>query len=461
MSTLEERLREEMARSVAAVRPAPDPYGRLLRRRRRRGWRWGGLGLGAALVAAILGAQGLVAPGGPRPAPERTGSTQQQFDEPLNEWTRSLLTAPTRGDMVAAEAIREALDKDRTRRNVKPELDQIKVLYVVEAGGDEVFEAAYYGGGRGQFVSASAPKGTSVADLVNPSASLNGTTGSGAPRAFSISGRMDRYTVALAPPGCLAQGSVASKVGPDSALQITWGAAAEFIVDPAPAWARWWRVTCDGRVRQLGYEGTLDGPRQETSGPPPAERGTADPDIVKELLWSWPTIGGLDVVRKRVLWGGTPPGETRPTVVGLGELADGSVYVCEVTGKGDAQFVNSLPPPQATTLPKDFPPARMTVAVAPSAGLVAVRLPDETRVGFSDRLLVIGPPEAVQLRVSGKETETVALTGGVGVIVAPVPARVALSAVDGLGRDLARLTVVEPGASSSFLLGLGWLYDWS
>lgn len=72
-----------------------------------------------------------------------------------------------------------------------------------------------------------------------------------------------------------------------------------------------------------------------------------------------------------------------------------------------------------------------TTAVAPSDRLVAVRLPSATGFALSDRLLVVAPPGATSLMAG--DGRRAPLTGGAGVLTAPVPAALDLTAVDAAG----------------------------
>src|SRR5262249_27997120 len=162
---------------------------------------------------------------------------------------------------------------------------------------------------------------------------------------------------------------------------------------------RWWRVTCDGVVRELTYR-TAFKSKTRAADSPVTERGQADEGMVREALMFWPEAPGLDVHSRRILWGGTPPGEPRPVGVALAEVTGGGVQVCAVTGPGDALQaidVHGQDPPRDVALP----PARLTTAVAPSDAIVAVRLPADPQIGLSDRLLVIAPLGATELRVTG------------------------------------------------------------
>nr|BFE55689.1 hypothetical protein GCM10020063_002150 [Dactylosporangium thailandense] len=460
MSTLEERLREEMARSVAGVRPAPDPFGRLLRRRRRGHWRWGGAGIGAVVVAALLGTQALTA-SSPNPAPSPTPThTTSGFrpTRPLSVWTRQMIAAPTRGDLAGDTALVEqlttALDGARTQLRIRAEFDRVKVLYLARFGGDWVYGAAFYNTEEAVFSGASGPAGSSVGDLVTNRRVISG----GDLSEFMAIGLPDGYSVAFAPPGCGLEAAESSTVRPDGTVEHTWASHGDFTVLPTSD--HLWRVTCAGTVREFAYRSFAD-PRH-TVAPPPVERGTADAQTAAAALSYCPRVPGLEVRSWRVLWGGTPPGERRPSVVMLGMLDGGlnggAAEVCALTGTGDpilVSYVHGEPPPAKI---KDFPTARLTTALAASDALVVVRLPHDEDVALSDRLLVVAPPGANRLEVSGHGRLT--LTDGVGVVEAPVPASLSIEALDASGAVVARTTVAEPTGADRFTVGEPSLHDW-
>ncbi|WP_432991065.1 hypothetical protein [Dactylosporangium sp. CA-233914] len=438
MSTLEERLREEMGRSVAAVRPAPDPYARLLRRRRRRGWRWGGAGVVAAVVAGLLGAQTLALTNGPSPAPNPQPTLTGQR-APLNQWTRKILAGPVRGEAAAdpatLKALESALEQGRGFWQIGPELDRAKVLFIADIDGERNFGAAYYNDTELVYLYSAAPLGTSATDLVE--ARYGGQTGGLDP--FTVFGKMGRYSISLAPPGCTVESAATSTVRGDGVLEHTWTGVGDFAVLPAAV--RLWRVTCDGIVRHVELTDMVGGGRQ--ADVPAAERGSADPASAREAVASCPTLPGLDVRSWRVLWGGTPPGDDRPVVVALGMLDGGAAQVCAVTGTGQSMLVDTAHGVETPANSPQSPPARMTTAAAPSDALVTVRLPARDRVELSDRMLVIAPPGATELRVTGGRATRVPLTGGVGVIEAPVPAVLSIQAVDAGGKTLATAQPAE------------------
>jgi hypothetical protein len=91
---------------------------------------------------------------------------------------------------------------------------------------------------------------------------------------------------------------------------------------------------------------------------------------------------------------------------------------------------------------------------------VTVRLPDPANTGvLSDRLLVVAPVGATELRVSGGAPQTVPLVDGVGVITAKAPAGVTVRAVDAHGTVLAQQTLAEPDADG-LMFGQALLRRW-
>jgi hypothetical protein len=62
--------------------------------------------------------------------------------------------------------------------------------------------------------------------------------------------------------------------------------------------------------------------------------------------------------------------------------------------------------------------------------------------------------------VTGAPDPRVTLTGGVGVIVAPVPATLNITAVDASGRPLTTTQVAEPRDADQFIAGQPLLRNW-
>ena len=477
MIELEERLRAELARSAGAARPAPDPMGRLLARRRRQRLRTGGV---VAVVVLALTAGLVTAAGAPVPELRPTNPTPDLSQVMINEeitsqWTRRLLAAPTRGNLAGDTALVADLTRQLTGKQAKwevdPSLDRVKVLLLDDVSGARMYWVAYYNDTRAVYVSSAGPAGTSVAQLAD------GVFGGGAgglapftvePAGADPTGRPSyRYVAALAPPGCVIATSQQAQFGPGGTVTRTWVDQGDYVVRPGADMDMWWRFTCGGVVRDVDKGWSDAATHAAFAGPPVTERGAADPALVTRALAQWRSLPGLSVSRYRVLWGGTPPGATAPTVVVVGESPGGGVQVCALTGTDThivlTAVVAGSPLDDSGARPPAAGPApfsAVTTAVAASADLVAVRLPDPANPDvLSDRLLVIAPAGATALHVSGGSTQTVPLTGGVGVLTAKVPAALTVRATDGAGTTLAQLTVAEPDADG-LLFGQALLRRW-
>ena len=490
MIELEERLRIELARSVGALRPAPDPMGRLLaRRRRRRHRRTGAL---VAVVALVLAGGAVTTAGAPTrtpdalptpdafPTPDASATAPDPFSVITSEWTRQLLTAPTRGNLAAdtdlvAELTRQLAGK-QLRWKVDPALDRVKVLLVADVPGARVLGASYYNDTHAVHLHSAGPPGTSAAQLAN------GEFGGGVEglKPFSVdssaagltaepaSGESAYYVAALAPPGCQIATSRDARIEAGGTVSRTWVDQGDYVVRPGQDFNTWWRFICAGVVHDVRLGPLMLDTPAMLAGPPVTERGYAEPVLVTRAMAAWRSMPGLSVSRYRAVWGGTPSGVTAPVVVVVGEVPGGGVQVCALTGTGEFPMLTSavaagpldVEGPSFAPSPGIDAGAAVTTAVAESADLVAVRLPDAANAYvLSDRLLVIAPAAATELRVTGTSPQTVPLIDGVGVITAKVPAGLIVRAVDNGGRTLAQLKIAEPDADG-LVFGQALLQRW-
>jgi hypothetical protein len=180
-----------------------------------------------------------------------------------------------------------------------------------------------------------------------------------------------------------------------------------------------------------------------------------------------------------VLWAG-PSGEGRSTVVVAGPGRDGRTLVTALTGPppdfagpGLDQDVRPVWPVAGMYYAGREPytgeptgdsgstlviPATFGTATAASADLVAVRLPANRELPtLGDRILVVAPPAATELRYGGR---TVRLTDGVGVLTLPVPSGdVTFTAVDATGAVLATTRYREPDTNGQ-IFGERVIDDW-
>jgi hypothetical protein len=264
----------------------------------------------------------------------------------------------------------------------------------------------------------------------------------------------------MAPPGCRIATSREARIGPDGRITRVWVEEGDYIVREAQSSSLWWRFTCDGVVRHtmpdiVGTPVTLAGTPPPTPGTEPA------PEALAASAWRDPI--GLTTTGHRVLWSGTAPGSTEPVVVIAGDTP-GGVVINAVTRPdelaGPAAAVPGGPIERSgewMTMPGQAP---VTTAVAASDKLVAVRLPTaEPTVVLSNRILVIAPRAAVELRVTGAAPQTVRLVDGVGVVSRPAPADLTIRAVDSGGRTVAELRFTEPDADG-LLFGEPLLQRW-
>jgi hypothetical protein len=478
VTEVEDRLRAELIRSAEVMRPAQDPMRRLLVRRRRRvQWRWTGA-LATAVVLALTGGA-LATTGEPTPNPQPTAPpvdpAKDVFSAPItSQWARELLAAPTRGNLAGDTALVDELTRQLTGKqrfwSVDPALDQVKVLLLADVAGARMYVMAYYNDTHAASVSSGGPAGSSTASLAG--GEFGGGVGDLRPFSASTGGAQltgkpaYSYVWALAPPGCEIATSSQARFEAGGTVARTWVDQGDHLVRPGSDLTMWWRFTCGGVVRDVEQGSSDLATPAAFTGPAVTERGHADPALVTQALAEWRSLPGLPVSRHRVLWGGTPPGTTEPTVVVVGSSpGDGGVQVCALTGTDEHPVFASV----VANGPLDYsgggalsggPRAGVTTAVAASSDLVVVRLPDPANpFVLSDRLLVIAPPGATKLHLTGSGTPTVPLVDGVAVITAKVPAVLTVRATDAAGATLAQLKVAEPDADG-LIFGQPLLRRW-
>ncbi len=475
MTDVEARLRAELIRSADIMRPAQDPMRSLLARRRRRlRWRWSGLL--AAVVALALTGGTLATTGGPAPDVHPTAPPvdprKEMFSVPItSQYTRDLLAAPTRGNLATDTALVADLTRQLTGKqrhwSVDPALDRVKVLLLADVAGARMYVMSYYNDTHAMYVSSGGPPGSSPTDLAGGefggqveglrpfSVASGGAQLTGKP-AYS-------YVMALAPPGCQIATSREARFEPGGAVARTWVDQGDHVVRTGSDLNMWWRFTCGGVVRAVELGSSASATPATVAGPAVTERGQADPALVTRALSEWRSLPGLPVTRHRALWGGTPPGATNPTVVIVGESPGGGVQICALTGTTEHPALTSAiaqGPLDAGGPPVTEAVAAVTTGVSASADLVVVRLPDAANpYVLSDRLLVIAPPGATRLQLTGSTTPAVPLVDGVAVVTAKAPAVLTVRATDAGGTTLAQLRLSEPDADG-LMFGQALLQRW-
>jgi hypothetical protein len=466
MNGLEERLRSELARSTASVVPAPDPVDRLLRRRRRQ-QRWTRIGVAAAaaVALALAGGTAVTVAGSPEPSPGPVGPQYPTGPEHQPDFSgatitpqiRQLIDSPTRGNLAGDAALvaelTEQLRDARSQWLVPATLTQVKVLLLADVGIERVYSAAYYDDDRAVILDSSGYPDTSATDLAHgrygggispaiPFPVNNSTTEpTGEPR-YS-------YVTVLAPAGCTVAAADTFRLSAGQAVPVWTDPGSDYLVRDGDQSRSWWQITCGGVV-QSTHRGTLNDPPVGQT-PTVPERGHADPAAVRDAFQNWVDLPGPRITAYRALWAGTPPGGTHAVVVVAGQTSEG-VEVCAVTassGLGTAVSSTVAGGPLDDGQAATAGVGSVSTGVAEAADFVAVRLPDDDHPGLlSDRILVLAPPGAREVSVTGSVTATVPLTNGVGVLTAPAPATIELHA----GSATAR--VAEPAGAGALVFGV-------
>lgn len=459
-------LRSGFVRITAGVVPEESPYPKLMARaRRRRRGRIAGLGAAlAGLVAAALVAPSAIGVGGggldelPWQGPVGTGY-------PLTEWTRRLIESPTRGNLAANRALISELASgfDHRRLGMSRKLPQVKVLFAEDNGTARQVVVAYHNGTAAGLVVRTARSGATVQDLLG-----NGGLGNLRPEPFSVLevNRTDnsgsRPVIGLAPAGCRISVADTTSVTDDGQLRLTWTPVptSDYVVAPDSARLRgWWRVECDGTVRQQGPAGfgvreiSATGGKASTAGTRQVALGSYGL-LTSTIGLTTPASGNQ---QPKVLWSGKiPVGDGHnPEASLVGPANAAGPVVLQIGAYGDS-LVALASPDQATPDDEETMAASradwslVATASATSADLRVVRIPqrDGGHAVLSDWLLVLAPAGAATVRAvaaNGMPTPPAPVTDGVAVLRSiPVGAKVVLEAYGSGEKPLATAPLREP-----------------
>lgn len=401
------------------------------------------------------------------------------------------LEGPTRGNLAGDRAAVEEFTTAMAHEfdgAVDPAQDRTKLLVLADVAGARVAVAARYNDDYASILLSRTPLAPRRDGPDGPG-SLGGMAGGLTPF-FHYAGGVHQSqtvvdhvaTVVLAPAGCTVESSDQVTIADDGTAFRGWTLHGDHLIEEGERnRSTWWRVTCDGQVRYEGSPTLAWGPGKDTPDPVTPARGGAEPVLVGAALDEWRNstrhLGGT---APSVLWAG-PSGEGRSTVVVAGPGRDGRLLVTALTGPppdfagpgldkdvrpiwpvAGVYYAGHEPytgePPPDTTGSTMVIPATLGTATAASADLVAVRLPADQPVPvLGDRILVVAPPSATELRYDGK---TVRLTDGVGVLTLPAPVGdVTLTAVDATGAVVATARYGEPDADGQFF-GQRVIDDW-
>jgi hypothetical protein len=451
-----DEIRIGLAELQAPVVPAPDPYGRLLRRSRRsRRNRWAA-GLAALFTLLLAGtlSPGLVS-GTPAPDVTPTGQPDGLAGEDITAWLRQLLDSPPAGSLAGDRAFLETVTAGLhpTDFDFAPTLDHRSVLYAGDVGSYRAVLVTFSSETKVLEVWLVADAGLDADRFVREAARVNAVL-SATPSAqlpvrflpqeahpFSTTALADpdagRYlAVGMAPAGC----RIATK--PDG-LATQWSdAGGNTVALTGPeAPGAYARVTCGTVVRfagpliqssriELAPETVTD---SMVTGAMAGMRGTpVDAQRVKELIDKTDVEG----VRKdscRALFNGTVPGSrVAELVVACASPSGGMIYQIDVPGVGPVMGRSRV---------------RFTDPAVVLGFPVELTADGVGGPALDDRVLILAPAAATSLKVlrPGQAPQTVPLSAGVGSVLVPGKATAQVQALDAHG------AVIATGTASSVL----------
>lgn len=470
-----DELRSGLARLAGTVVPEGQPYGLLIRQaRRRRRARLAGLGTAAAaaLTVALVGPTAL-APGG------GSGPSASDGYPVTSEWAWRLLESPPRGNLAADPALLQeltrAFDEDREEVGISDALPKVRVLFVDESSGFRQVVVAYHSDTSASLVMLTGPRGASVRQLhwavgnlpVTPLSAL-GLINESSREAKTPEGAVP-WLLGLAPVGCEMSTTESASIATNGTIRRRWKPVStrDYVLKDQRTMRGWWRVECDGIVRQSGpigfgigeVTGVLPGkPVARPSGPTPGE---------SPAPWGAGSVAeaGLGVYQALLDRVGLPA-PSAPAVRWSGRLADGDdvVVVGPRTGVGPVVLHNgeniktmmalagaddAKPDDEPTMATSRADWSLTATAVAGSADLIAVRVPERAggHATIGDRLLVVPPPTAVRVVAVdkvGKTINSADVVAGAATLSLPVGQAATLRALDDRGEPLATATIDEP-----------------
>ncbi|MFI5484706.1 hypothetical protein ACIBXA_08810 [Micromonospora echinaurantiaca] len=474
-----DELRTGLARIAATVVPDEDAYGRLMRHaRRRRRRRLAGLwATAAAVLAAALAGPAAFSAAGLDGRPDDGSRVLPGF--PVDsEWTWRLINSPTRGSLAGDRAFLSELtrraDRDGDRLFMSAELSTVNVLWADDTAGFRTVVLAYHSDTHAALATLEAEVGASPRDLLRGNSRANLE-----PAAFTVLetsyGTEQNWLLGLAPSGCTVSHARSAQLW--SGVQRRWQTAPggdHLLVEPVLA-RGWWRVECDGQLRQAGpiaiQHGTVetrwagkDDPLDGRPNPSPtadwrAARG-AD-TAYRRLVDGSGLVGG--VIPPEVRWVGRldsrdavlvgPPGDG-PLVLQLGSGEHGRLALA---GPGETRPDD----PRIGGLDPDL--ALVATGTSVAYDLAAVRVPAlvDGHAALTDRLLVVPRPQAVRVEAvaDGQVRATAEVRAGAALLTLPLGAQVTLRAVDGDGKVVGSGTLREP-ANGERLFNESLVWNW-
>ncbi|MEH0937697.1 hypothetical protein [Micromonospora psammae] len=472
-----DELRAGLARIAATVVPDEDPYGRLVRharRRRRRRFAGFGAAVAALLAAALAGPAAFSAAGldGRRDDGRRDDVGHgHPVDSP---WSWRLINSPTRGSLAGDQAFLSELTGLARRENDRllmgAELSTVRVLWADDSAGFRQVVLAYHSDTSAALVSLQNRAGASPEDMLQGGATTNVR-----PDPFAVLdmsyGQSDdqrRWLLGLAPAGCAVSHARSGQLA--DRVHRRWEPAPggdHLLVKQSQA-RGWWRVECDGQLREAGPVGPglfVRETRWAGKDDPPDARPNPTPTA------DWRAARGADTAYRKLVDGSGLPNSAPPVLRWAGKVDDrdavlvgplgngplvlqvgsGEVGLLALAGPGGAR--PGTPTVEEFT-PEPFPllATGTTIELEILAGrthdLAAIRVPAlvDGHAALTDRLLVVPRPAAARVEAvaDGQVRATAVVRDGAALLTLPLGAEVTLRALDGDGKVMASGALREP-----------------
>lgn len=367
MSTdLEQALRDAFRDAAESVVPRPEPMRRLLRRRRRR---WAGVTSFFAAVAVVLSAA--LVPALQFGSPDR--GTDDEGYKITTGWTRNLLASPVRGSLGGDPALVAAAEREiRLRGGDNPRLDQVKVLFLGDAGERRFLAYARYNATNAALYYNDGDPGATVAQLAD-----GGFGNLRLDPLVRLTSVVGPAVIGLVPVDCWFATSAGGIVEDNNTVTRDW------VAEPTRSWlvrrslqpAERWRVMCGDDAGVLYFEGPAMPVGDASEGADLVAAGGLTHGAVVQR-WSGP-IEGTD---------GTWTLTT--TLLSGGGLA--AVLSNRTRGKCGVA-TNFSPEVAATDTPDRTGWGLTSMAISADPNVVAIRVPASTGsfVYYSDKVLLV------------------------------------------------------------------------
>lgn len=487
-----DELRVRLAAIAETVVPDADPYTRLVRQARRRRWHRvvGRGGAVAALLATALVGPTVLGVGGHSDGPHDPSLVLHgsPVDSP---WTWRLINSPTRGSLADdrdfAAQVTRLFDRERDSLHVSADLPDVKLLYADDSAGYRRVVLAFHSDTHAALVTRQAPVGASprsllaadgeANDRINPFTVLTGRSG--------LPGDQEQWVLGLGPTGCDVSYSRSASVS-GGEVRRNWEPSSDgdwLLLDQRStrtgAQPGWWRVRCDGQVREQRPIAPLLAATGETPADPdlpPDARPSPAPTIAD---WRVPRDAGRayrtltqisDLIAPQpvIRWAGRldPDDETESVLVGrpgagplLLQIGVGERLSLPLTAVDREEAHDDTETPTTGGQQAEL----VATGIASTDDLAAVRVTARSgsRTVPTDRLLVVpvGKAARVEAVAGGQVRAGAPVRGGAALLTLPVGSTVTLRVLDGTGGLLTSTQLSEP-AGGERIFGELLVSDW-